>query len=386
MLVATVGVAACVAPATTDPAFLAWVGTLSLLLIGRLVFVLRLWPAREADSGAVHWNTMLLALIGALYGLTPAWLDVNAELSFLALINFLVIGIAFAVLLSQCIEWRAGFAFAAPAVVPLIAFFLFAGRFELLAIGVGDIGLCAYLLSIVARTRSAFIDETRQRLRLERLAEHQTLQRRRSERLVMELTEEIERRKVAEAALEQARDAAEHMSNQDHLTSLANRRVFDRELARAWSRAARDRTPISMIACDIDSFGAYNSHFGTHGGDSCLILVGSAISRALNDIDGFACRDSGDQFCVLLPDTSEREALELAETLRNAIHDLTIMHPGAVLERVVTASFGVATLTPDAVSGSGALAESADQALRRAKRCGGNCVFSIYGDLASDER
>ena len=62
------------------------------------------------------------------------------------------------------------------------------------------------------------------------------------------------------------------------------------------------------------------------------------------------------------------------------------MHPGAIVERVVTASFGVATLTPDTGIEPGALAESADQALRRAKRCGGNCVFSIYGDLATDKR
>lgn len=386
LLLATLGLALAVVPATKSTAFFVWVGALLLVSLTRLVFVLLLWPAGEAGTDAVRRNSGFLALLGCLCGLTPVWLDVNAGISFLALINLSLIGIAFAVLLSQCIVWRAGFAFAVPAVVPLVAFFVFSGVPELLAIGVGDVALCGYLFSIVRRTRAAFIEDTLHRLRLERLAKHQTLQRRRSERLVTELTEEIERRKVAEAALEQARDAAEHMSNQDHLTSLANRRVFDRELARAWSRAARDRTPVSVIACDIDLFGAYNAHFGTHGGDCCLILVGGAISRALNGIEGLACRDSGDQFSVLLPNTSEGDALDLAETIRNAIHDLTIMHPGAIVDRVVTASFGVATLTPDAGVGPGALAESADQALRRAKRCGGNCVFSIYGDLATDER
>lgn len=386
LLVATLGLALAVAPATKGIAFLAWIGALVLVSFARLVFVLRLWPAGESGADAERWNSGFLALLGCLCGLIPIWLDVSAGISFLALVNLSLIGIAFAVLLSQCIVWRAGFVFAVPAVAPLIAFFVFSGVPELLAIGVGDVALCGYLFSTVRRTRAAFIEDTLHRLRLERLAQHQNLQWRRSERLVAELTEEIERRKVAEAALEQARDAAEHMSNQDHLTSLANRRVFDRELARAWSRAGRDRTPMSVIACDIDLFGAYNAHFGTHGGDCCLILVGEAISRALNGTEGLACRDSGDQFSILLPNTPEDDALDLAETIRNAIHDLTIMHPGAIVDRVVTASFGVATLTPDAGVGPGVLAESADQALRRAKRCGGNCVFSIYGDLATDER
>lgn len=386
LLIATLGLALAVAPAAKGIAFFAWVGALSVVSLARLVFVLRWWPVGEAGTNAVRWNSISLALLGCLCALTPVWLNVNAGISFLALVNLSLIGIAFAVLLSQCIVWHTGFAFAAPAVVSMVAFLVFSGVPELLAIGIGDIALCAYLFSIVRRTRAAFIEETLHRLRLERLAEHQTLQRRRSERLVSELTAEIERRKVAEAALEQARDAAEHMSNQDHLTSLANRRVFDRELARAWSRAARKRTPMSVIACDIDLFGAYNAHFGTHGGDCCLILVGEAVSRALNGIEGLACRDSGDQFSILLPNTAEGDALDLAEAIRNAIHDLTIMHPGAIVERVVTASFGVATLTPDVGVGPGALAESADQALRRAKRGGGNCVFSIYGDLATDER
>ncbi len=386
LLVATLGVAVSVAPAETGVAFLAWVGAVTVLLLARLVFVLRFWPAGAVGTKAVHWNCAFLALLGCLYGLTPVWLDLEAGISFLALVNFSVIGIAFAVLLSQSIVWHAGFAFAVPAVLPLVTFLLFSGVPELLAIGVGDIALCGYLFSIVRRTRAAYIEETLHRLRLERLAEHQTQQRRRSERLVAELTAEIERRKVAEAALEQARDAAEHMSNQDHLTSLANRRAFDRELARAWSHAGRERNPVSVIACDIDLFGAYNAHYGTYGGDCCLILVGRAINRALHGIEGLACRDSGDQFSILLPNTPEGAALDLAETIRGAIHELTIMHPGAIVERVVTASFGVATLTPDAGVGPSALAESADQALRRAKRCGGNCVFSIYGDLATDER
>ncbi|MGR9091291.1 MAG: GGDEF domain-containing protein [Gammaproteobacteria bacterium] len=385
-LFATLGLALIIAPQSMDAVFTGWVLALSAVSLARLMIVLRLWPEGAAGAGAVRWNTLLLGLLGCLYGLTPLWLGVNADPWFLAFVDLWLIGTAFAVLLSQGIVWRAGLAFAVPAVLPIVGFLMFSGVPVLVVLGIGDVVLCAYLFSVVRRTRAAFIEETLHRLGFERMAEHQALQRRRSERLVTELTEEIERRKVAEAALKQARDAAEHMSNQDHLTSLANRRVFDRELARAWSRAARNRVPTSVIACDIDLFRSYNEHFGTYGGDCCLVLVGEAIARALNGTEGLACRDSGDQFSILLPNRSEGDALELAESIRAGIHDLTIMHPGAVVERVVTASFGVATLTSDASLGPSALAESADQALRRAKRCGGNCVFAIYGDLASDER
>lgn len=385
-LFATLGLALIVAPQPIDGFFASWLAALLLASLARLVLVMRLWPDGANVTRAVSWNTALLGVLGCLYGLTPLWLEVDANPWFIAFVDLWLIGIAFAALLSQGIVWRAGLAFAVPAVVPLVTFLMFSGVPGLVALGIGDIVWCTFLFSIVRRTRAAFIEETQHRLGFERLADHQALQRRRSERLVAELTEEIERRKVAEAALKQARDAAEHMSNEDHLTSLANRRVFDRELARAWSRAARDRVPTSVIACDIDLFRSYNEHFGSYGGDCCLVLVGEAIGRALTNTGGLACRDSGDRFSILLPDTSEREALELAELIRTGIHDLTIMHPGAVEERVVTASFGVATLVPDTSLGPNALAESADQALRRAKRSGGNCVFAIYGDLASDER
>jgi len=369
------------------PAYAMWLIGLCAVSVIRAGFVLRYWPDNgSAGQRGANWNAALLGALGCLYGFTPVWMPGIGSFWFIATVNLWVIGVAFAVLLSQGIVLKAGLAFAIPAVVPLLGYLLLSGEATGQVIGAVDLILMAYLYSIVRRTRATIIEETQHRVRSERLARHHDEQRRRSDRLVTELTEEIERRKIAEAALRRARDEAEHMSNQDHLTSLANRRVFDRELSRYWSEGARSGSPISLIVCDVDLFRSYNEYYGSYAGDRALVMIGNIIERSLAGKQGLASRESGDQFSVLLPQTTENEALEVAESMRIAIHELTLLHPGADAERVVTGTFGVATLVPSDAVVENDLVAAADHALRRAKRCGGNCVFAIYGDIACDER
>jgi diguanylate cyclase (GGDEF)-like protein len=143
---------------------------------------------------------------------------------------------------------------------------------------------------------------------------------------------------------------------------------------------------LSLIICDIDLFRSYNEHYGNHAGDQCLVRIGQVITDGIERVGGLAARYSGEQFSVLLPDTTETKALEIADTIRQTVHDQTILHAGSEVERVVTASFGVATLIPTDSGRQSELVEAADHALTRAKRGGGNCVFAIYGDMANDEK
>ncbi len=99
-----------------------------------------------------------------------------------------------------------------------------------------------------------------------------------------------------------------------------------------------------------------------------------------------AARYRNMQFSILLPDVRADAALEMAETIRQRIFDQTILHRGALAEKLVTASFGVATLVPKESDAQQVLVEIADFGLSRAIRSGGNCAFTSGGDVARDEK
>ncbi|MDA0824354.1 MAG: GGDEF domain-containing protein, partial [Proteobacteria bacterium] len=280
---------------------------------------------------------------------------------------------------------RLGLAFALPAIVPLLCLLLFSADATQTLMGLGNVILFTFLYSVIRRTRTAIIDEAKHRVRFELLADYYNQQRQRSNDLVTELTTEIERRKEAEAALLESRDAAEAISNLDHLTGLANRRVFDRVLTREWARALRVGQPLSLIVCDIDLLGSYNEHYGNRAGDQCLVRIADVIAQNTQRAGDFAARYSGEQFSILLPESNENASLDIAETIRQAVYELTILHPGALVGRVVTASFGVATMVPTAADTQHNLVEAADYALMRAKRSGGNCAFAVFGEFVNRE-
>lgn len=363
-----------------------WLSAVLVLLVMRLYLISIYWKSdHRSDIRWVRWNVVILGALGCLYGATPFLFPPDGEIWLLAVTNMWLAGLVVAVVLSQGIIPAAGLAFGVPAIVPLLCLLLFSGDVTQTLMGLGNVMLFTFLYSVVQRTRSAIIDEAKHRVRFELLADYYDQQRQRSDDLVAELTNEIERRKEAEAALLESRDAAEAMSNLDHLTGLANRRVFDLVLTREWARALRVAQPLSLIVCDIDLLGSYNEHYGNRAGDRCLVRIAGVIAQHTQRAGDFAARYSGEQFSILLPESSENAALDIAETMRQAVYELTILHPGAAVGRVATASFGVATVVPAAADTQHSLVEAADYALMRAKRGGGNCVFAVFGDIANRE-
>ncbi len=363
-----------------------WVSAVLVLFGLRLTLISKYWASSDrSDKRWVHYTVAVLAALGCLYGVTPFWLPTNGEIWLLAVSNLWLAGLAVSVLLSQGIIPAAGLAFAVPAVAPLLCLLLFAGEPTQTLMGLGNVLLFTYLYSVICRTRTAILEEARHRVMYQQLANHYHAQRQRSDKLVQDLTDEIERRKKAEIALREARDAAVTISNQDHLTGLASRRQFDRVLEQEWLRSLRATKTLSLILGDIDLFRSYNEYYGTRAGDQCLIRIGKVVSESIKRAGDFAARYSGEQFSVLLPDTTEQAALEIAESIRQAVYDQTILHGGAEVGHVVTASFGVTTLVPAEGGGPYQLIEVAERALKRAKVGGGNCVFAIYHEIANDE-
>ncbi len=167
----------------------------------------------------------------------------------------------------------------------------------------------------------------------------------------------------------------EQLALTDTLTGLATRRHFCSVAEREFARSRRKGELLSLIVLDIDHFKSINDRFGHATGDAVLVQLAAALRAGLREID-LAGRWGGEEFCVLLPQTSLGEALEAAERLRTAVANAPIRTPdGQPLP--VTASFGVTMFEPDDRSVE-ALIERADQAMYRAKRSGRNrvCVLA----------
>jgi diguanylate cyclase (GGDEF)-like protein len=160
----------------------------------------------------------------------------------------------------------------------------------------------------------------------------------------------------------------------DGLTGIANRRYFDVALERELRRAQRIKGQLSLLLVDIDSFKAYNDHFGHQQGDSCLATVAQALASRLKRPADVAARYGGEEFAAVLPDTSIEQAALLANAIREHVAGLALPHASSAHWPVVTLSIGVAAFDPARLNAPGALVEAADKALYAAKRGGRNRV------------
>ena len=173
-------------------------------------------------------------------------------------------------------------------------------------------------------------------------------------------------------ALENARlhRILEEQALVDALTGLANRRAAEQALHIELARATRFDTPLSLVFADLDHFKEVNDRFGHPSGDLVLRELAAVLAATVREID-VAARWGGEEFCLILPGTDLSGAAQLAERIRVALRERTILTTGGVPLHV-TASFGVAGQPPLATVEE--LIASADAALYDAKRRGRNCV------------
>ena len=175
------------------------------------------------------------------------------------------------------------------------------------------------------------------------------------------------------ASLRELFRRAEH-ADTDELTSLPNRRAFKEALMHETQRAKRYGTPLSLTLFDLDHFKQVNDTHGHPAGDRVLVAATRAVEQNLRESDVFA-RVGGEEFAVLLPNTSEEGAVEFAERLRAALQAISPLALG--VDAQITASFGVVEFDRDSDDATGeTLIAAADAALYNAKWLGRNRVFS----------
>jgi diguanylate cyclase (GGDEF)-like protein len=192
---------------------------------------------------------------------------------------------------------------------------------------------------------------------------------------------DIRRRSRAERQLLSAREELldanarlEILASQDALTGLANRRSFDQALEVEIRRAQRRGSSLSLMLLDIDLFKRYNDHYGHLAGDECLRTVADVLKQCVRRPGDLAARYGGEELVVILPNTTREGAEAVARAFMDALEQRNLPHQDSPFARV-TASVGVASLTPDAQDSTHLalkLIEAADQALYRAKAEGRN--------------
>lgn len=164
----------------------------------------------------------------------------------------------------------------------------------------------------------------------------------------------------------------------DGLTQVNNRREFEFSIETEWRRALRSRRNLALIMLDIDYFKAFNDVYGHLAGDGCLRTVAQAIKSATQRAQDMVCRYGGEEFAVILPETTVEGAALMAERIRQAVASLRIEHKRSDVANIVTISIGIATVNPSHGGTPNNLIALADKGLYQAKERGRNqiCVVS----------
>lgn len=166
----------------------------------------------------------------------------------------------------------------------------------------------------------------------------------------------------------------EELTINDELTETFNYRYFVQKLQEEKRRAVRYNLPLSLIMVDIDWFKKLNDSYGHEVGNLVLGRLSEIIKRCIRDVDVF-CRYGGEEFVIILPQTPQVEATQIAERIRGQIEKAKI-DAGKAGQLKVTVSVGVTSYPENGKSQDDILAV-ADQALYRAKGEGRNLVCII---------
>ncbi|MEM8504983.1 MAG: diguanylate cyclase [Cyanobacteria bacterium P01_D01_bin.1] len=161
----------------------------------------------------------------------------------------------------------------------------------------------------------------------------------------------------------------------DGLTSLANRRRFDKYIEDEWQRLAREHQPLSLILCDIDHFKHFNDAFGHPAGDRCLIRIARALLKVPQRPADLVARYGGEEFAIVLPNTDTHGAWRIAQSIHQSIQTLRIAHTASSAGPYVTVTMGVSTIVPGAGDTIQTLIRAADIALYYAKQQGRNRTY-----------
>jgi len=179
------------------------------------------------------------------------------------------------------------------------------------------------------------------------------------------------------ASWQQRANQFQLMSITDPLTGLHNRRYLEARLTEELSRSKRYDYPLSFMMIDIDDFKLYNDRNGHQAGDRALEITAQCLRAALRKVD-VASRYGGEEFSILLPQTTLQEAGVLADRIRRKILSAEFPHGISQPLGAVSVSIGLSTFSASLDSAE-AIVRAADRALYHAKSHGKNRAYAYQG-------
>ena len=313
-----------------------WIGAIAVLSLVRLGLVLAYRRRAPLPAQMISWErgfVVTLVSVSLAWGV-GAWLILPFDsLAHQAVIYFFLIGIAGGAVASYSVHPTACLLSVLTLMTPVTIRFLFEDGIEVRAMALAGV---MYLVASIRATRNtgAFWRRT------------------------FELSWE----------LQQAHATANRLARTDELTGLNNRRSFTELASRSLEQAKRYARPLALVMFDIDHFKHVNDTHGHAAGDRVLQAVANVMRQTARDSD-IPGRLGGEEFALMLPETTGNEGVALAERLRLVLTALRVPHTGATIS--FTCSFGVAARTDD-IAVLDTLLNRADEALHRAKRQGRN--------------
>lgn len=187
--------------------------------------------------------------------------------------------------------------------------------------------------------------------------------------MVQERTLELE---ITLRELHEANQKLTEQSTIDSLTGVKNRSAFDKRLLAESRISRRQETPIALLMLDIDRFKSINDHFGHLAGDQALKKIAQTLQQHLKRPTDLVSRFGGEEFAIILPNTTAEGALKVAEGIRDAVTSIDLEWEGKPIP--LTISIGVSADIMASEQHSTELLEQADKALYQAKNNGRNQV------------
>jgi len=191
---------------------------------------------------------------------------------------------------------------------------------------------------------------------------------------VIEYARDITDRKLMEEEKKQLIKKLNLLSTTDSLTGLLNRRALNDILDHEIDRASRYSSDLALIICDIDRFKQINDTYGHTAGDLTLQSISESFKNVLRKSDIIG-RYGGDEFMIILPETSLNGAKNLAEKIRSSVENTEVAIPGGKTIRIST-SIGVASCCV-ATENIDTIVARADAALYVSKLSGRNLVSAV---------
>jgi diguanylate cyclase (GGDEF)-like protein/PAS domain S-box-containing protein len=179
------------------------------------------------------------------------------------------------------------------------------------------------------------------------------------------------------------RESLRDQSIRDPLTGLFNRRFMQECLDRELLRVTRKNRSLAFIFIDVDNFKRFNDVYGHEAGDEVLRSMGDFFRSHFRG-DDIICRYGGEEFAIILPESSAQDAATRAELLRIAARTLKLKHNDVILD-AVTISAGIAGF-PEHASSAGELLQVADGCLYEAKRSGRDRIILAIAKVPLDQQ